>query len=116
MDPMTAMALAQMGIQGGKAAQQHIEKKLKSHDINAPGDKDFEIQGPVKPVDLTSNKQTFNPYGSRRMTSGTSSIEPAVDSNYDQRFNDLAMGPINNTSVPENDEINRGDIFSNEIS
>lgn len=116
MDPMTAIALTQAAVQGGQMIQEGVEKKYKSSDVTSGVKEDYKIKDAVAPVDLASNNQTFNPYGSRKMTSGTSSIEPAVDSNYNQVFNDLSMGPINNTSVPENDEVNRGDIFSNQIS
>lgn len=117
MDPMTIMAAAQLGVEGGKMIQENIDKKLMSSDFSSGASKEeYKIKDAAKPVDLTSNNnQRFDPY-SRKMTSGTSSIEPAVDSNYNQAFNTLSMGPIDNTSIPENQEIDRGNIFSNQIS
>ena len=109
-DPMTAIALAQAGVQAGKAVQEGIDKKLMSSDFSSGQKEEYKIKDAVKPVDLASNDRKFDPY-SRKMTSGTSSIDPAVDSNYNQAFNTLSMGPIDNTSVPENEEINRGDMF-----
>jgi len=114
-DPMTAIALTQAAVEGGQMIQEGIDKRIMSSDFSSGQEEEYKIKDPAKPVDLASNDRKFNPY-SRKMSSGTSSIEPAVDSNYNQAFNTLSMGPIDNTSVPENEEINRGDIFSNQIS
>jgi len=117
MDPMTAMMVIQGGIAAGKAVQQGVNKQI----LNA-GSSGANVNAPKKEMQksktITFNdpnkKFDMNNY-SRPMTSGTSSIEPAVDSNYNQKYNDLTMGPIDNTSVPENESIDRGNIFNQNV-
>ena len=60
-DPMTAIALAQAGIQAGKAVQDGIDKRIKSSDFSSGQEEEYKIKDPVKPVDLASNDRKFNP-------------------------------------------------------
>ena len=111
MDPLTAattaLALGKAGVDAWEKntlSQNKIKKDaaLENRDV-------VKDESVAKGIDFS--KQETAPTGySRSMTSGTSSIEPSVDTNYNQKFNDLSMGTMDATSVPENDTLSDDNI------
>jgi len=117
MDPMTAMMAIQGGIAAGKAVEEGVNKQILGSETGGSNvNKPKEEMKKSQTVSFSDPNKEFSPNNySRPMTSGTSSIEPSVDSNYNQKFNDLSMGTMDNTSVPENDTINDGSIFTKNV-
>lgn len=106
MDPLTAattaLALGKAGVDAWEKDTLARNKKIKNAALeNRDVIKDESV---AKGIDFS--KPGTGPTGySRSMSSGTSSIEPSVDTNYNQKFNDLSMGTMDATSVPENDTL-----------
>ena len=111
MDPLTAattaLALGKAGVDAWQKNTLSENKKIKDAALeNRDVEKDDSMA-----VGIDFSKQGTGPTGySRSMNSGTSSIESSVDTNYNQKFNDLSMGTMDATSVPENDTLNDDNI------